>query len=160
MAEVDLDAQLRQVWDRFMPYTFVDGNRMYASFTHLIGYSSNYYTYALDKVIAVDPCSRFDKDNPSGGTASSKYRQYLINPGATKPAAPVGAGLPGTPAKYGRVQDMAERGVQLGGEVGEIRRIGNASAGLAGLTSADAANRLARSALCAAVYRCVARREW
>ena len=25
--------------------TWIDGNRMYASFTHLSGYSSNYYTY-------------------------------------------------------------------------------------------------------------------
>jgi len=27
---------------------------MYASFGHLTGYSSNYYTYAFDKVIALD----------------------------------------------------------------------------------------------------------
>ena len=38
--ELDLDALLRQGYDRFSRYEFVDGNRMYAAFTHLIGYTS------------------------------------------------------------------------------------------------------------------------
>jgi len=38
----------------------LDGNRMYASFGHLTGYSSNYYTYAFDKVIALDFFAQFD----------------------------------------------------------------------------------------------------
>jgi thimet oligopeptidase len=87
VTESDLDALLRQTWNHSMPYTFVEGDRTYASFTHLTGYASNYYTYALDKVIAIDFYGRFDKSNPLGGTASSAYRQYVINPGATKPAA-------------------------------------------------------------------------
>jgi thimet oligopeptidase len=33
---------------------------MYASFGHLTGYSSNYYTYAFDKVIALDFFAQFD----------------------------------------------------------------------------------------------------
>ncbi|MTW12583.1 peptidase M3 [Pseudoduganella eburnea] len=86
-ADVDLDAQLHQVWNRFMPYTFVDGNRFYTTFTHLTGYSSNYYTYALDKVIAIDMFARFDKEHPLGGSAAADYRKYVIDPGATKPAA-------------------------------------------------------------------------
>jgi len=85
-AGVDLDAQIRQEWNRFMPYTFVDGNRFYATFTHLTDYSSNYYTYALDKVIAIDMFARFDKEHPLNGDASAKYRKYVIDPGATKPA--------------------------------------------------------------------------
>ena len=70
-----------------MPYTFVDGNRFYATFTHLTGYSSNYYTYALDKVIAIDFFSRFDKEHPLNGKATANYRKFVIDPGATKPAA-------------------------------------------------------------------------
>ena len=87
VAEVDLDAQLRQLSDRFVPYTFIDGNRMYASFTHLTGYASNYYTYVLDKVIAIDFYARFNKEHPLDGPVSAQYRQRVINPGATKPAA-------------------------------------------------------------------------
>src|SRR5476649_791540 len=87
VAEVDLDAQLRQLSDRFVPYTFIDGNRMYASFTHLTGYASNYYTYVLDKVIAIDFYARFNQEHPLDGPVSAQYRQRVINPGATKPAA-------------------------------------------------------------------------
>jgi len=86
-AEVDLDAMLRRGYERFVPYTFVEGNRMYATFTHLVDYTSNYYTYVLDKVIAVDFYAKFDRKNPLGGTASTRYRQAVIDPGATKPAA-------------------------------------------------------------------------
>ncbi len=85
-ADVDPDAQLRQAWSRFMPYSFVDGNRMYTSFTHLTGYASNYYTYLMDKVIAIDFYARFDKDKPLAGTVPATYRQYVIDPGATRPA--------------------------------------------------------------------------
>ena len=86
-AQVDLDALLRKSAARFVPYTFVDGDRMYASFTHLIGYTSNYYTYVLDKVIAIDFFAQFDREHPLDGPASARYRKAVIEPGATRPAA-------------------------------------------------------------------------
>ncbi|HVO20390.1 MAG TPA: M3 family metallopeptidase [Anaeromyxobacter sp.] len=85
--QVDLDAQLRQIRTRFSPYGFVDGYRMYASFTHLTEYASNYYTYVLDKVIALDFYSQFDRADPLSGPAAARYRRAVIDPGATKPAA-------------------------------------------------------------------------
>ncbi|MET3134346.1 thimet oligopeptidase [Oxalobacteraceae bacterium GrIS 1.11] len=87
VAEVDLDAQLRAAAGRYSPYGFVDGNRSYASFTHLTGYASNYYTYVLDKVIAIDFYSTFDRVHPLDGPAAAHYRKAVIEPGATKPAA-------------------------------------------------------------------------
>ena len=86
-AQVDLDALLRTSAAKFLPYTFVDGDRMYASFTHLIGYTSNYYTYVLDKVIAIDFFAQFDREHPLDGPASARYRKAVIEPGATRPAA-------------------------------------------------------------------------
>ena len=58
-----------------------------ASFTHLTGYSSNYYTYAWDKVIAVDFFAQFDKKNPLDGPAALRYRKTILEPGSSKPAA-------------------------------------------------------------------------
>jgi thimet oligopeptidase len=81
---LDLDAMLRTDYTRFYPYPFVDGNRMYASFTHLMGYTSNYYTYVLDKVIAVDFFSQFDKNNLLGGEAAMRYRKAVLEPGGSK----------------------------------------------------------------------------
>lgn len=86
VAEVDLDGQLRQIAQRFSPYQVVDGDRSYASFTHLTGYSSNYYTYVLDKVIAIDFFSRFDRKHLLDGPATTQYRKAVIEPGATRSA--------------------------------------------------------------------------
>ncbi|MGH9616985.1 MAG: M3 family metallopeptidase [Acidobacteriaceae bacterium] len=85
-SDVNLDALLRQDYAKFEPETFVDGDRMYASFTHLAGYASNYYTYVLDKVIALDFFSQFDKNNLLDGPTAMRYRRAVLEPGATKPA--------------------------------------------------------------------------
>jgi thimet oligopeptidase len=82
---IDLDSILRTDFTRFYPYTFVEGNRQYASFGHLVGYSSNYYTYVLDKVIALDFFSQFDKSNLVGGDAAMRYRRAVLEPGGSKP---------------------------------------------------------------------------
>ena len=86
-SEVDLDGLLKEDLTKFSPYTFVEGDRMYDSFTHLSGYASNYYTYVLDKVIAIDFFSQFDKANLLDGPTAMRYRRTVLEPGATKPAA-------------------------------------------------------------------------
>jgi thimet oligopeptidase len=87
VAELDLDVLLREGYDRFSRYEFVDGNRMYAAFTHLIGYTSNYYTYMYDKVMALEFFAEFakDKDVLAGETAM-RYRRQVLEPGGSKPA--------------------------------------------------------------------------
>jgi thimet oligopeptidase len=94
---IDLDALLRTDYTRFYPYPFVDGNRFYASFGHLMGYTSNYYTYVLDKVIAVDFFSQFDKNNLLGGEAAMRYRKTVLEPGGSKPGTELVSGFLGRP---------------------------------------------------------------
>jgi thimet oligopeptidase len=94
---LDLDAMLRTDYTRFYPYPFVDGNRMYSSFTHLMGYTSNYYTYVLDKVIAVDFFSQFDKNNLLGGEAAMRYRKAVLEPGGSKAGTELVRGFLGRP---------------------------------------------------------------
>jgi thimet oligopeptidase len=98
--QVDPDALLKEAYRRYMPFAPVEGDRMYASFTHLTGYASNYYTYVLDKVIALDFFSRFDKADLLGGPATTRYRRTVIEPGATRPAADL------VRAFLGRPQDL------------------------------------------------------
>jgi len=86
-AEVNLDALSRQDRERFSPYTFVEGDRYYTSFTWVTGYASNLYTYVLDKVIALDFLSQFDKNNLLDGPTAMRYRRAVLEPGASKPAA-------------------------------------------------------------------------
>jgi thimet oligopeptidase len=82
---LDPDALLEEGYKRMMPYEWIDGNRMYASFTHLIGYSSNYYTYMFDKVIALDFFGQFDRSNLLEGPTAMRYRQAILEPGGSKP---------------------------------------------------------------------------
>jgi len=84
-ATLDLDELFRSLYTRFLPYKWIDGNRMYASFTHLVGYSSNYYTYLYDKVIALDFYSQFSRTNPLDDSTSMKYRRTVLEPGGSIP---------------------------------------------------------------------------
>ena len=88
-ASLDLDTLLREGYDRFSHYDFVEGNRMYAAFTHLVGYTSNYYTYLYDKVMALEFFQQFaQKDGKDwlDGTTGQRYRREVLEAGGSKPA--------------------------------------------------------------------------
>lgn len=88
-AELDLDTLLREGYDRFSKYEFVDGNRMYAAFTHLVGYTSNYYTYLFDKVIALEFFAEFahqPSDQLLSGAVARRYRTLVLEAGGSKAA--------------------------------------------------------------------------
>ncbi len=82
---LDLDVLLRADYERFLPYRWIDGNRMYASFTHLCGYSSNYYTYLYDKVIAIDFFNQFDRAALLEDPATMRYRKAVLDRGGSAP---------------------------------------------------------------------------
>jgi len=84
--KLDLDELLHSEYKRFSPYAWIDGNRMYASFGHLVGYSSNYYTYLFDKAIALDFFAQFDKEDLLEGPTAMRYRKSVLEPGGAKPA--------------------------------------------------------------------------
>ena len=84
-APLDLDALLRADYERFLPYRWIEGNRMYASFTHLCGYSSNYYTYLYDKVIAIDFFNQFDRAALLEDPATMRYRAAVLAKGGSAP---------------------------------------------------------------------------
>jgi len=84
-AGIDPDTITRELYQRFQPWTWVEGNKMYASFGHLTGYSSNYYTYAFDKVIALDFFGQFDKKDLLGCEAGARYRKTVLEQGGSKP---------------------------------------------------------------------------
>jgi len=84
-AGLDPDVVTRELYRQFQPWTWVEGNKMYASFGHLTGYSSNYYTYAFDKVIALDFFGQFDKTDLLGCEAGGRYRKTVLEQGGSKP---------------------------------------------------------------------------
>jgi thimet oligopeptidase len=84
-AAIDLDSITKSLYQSLQPWTWLEGNRMYASFGHLTGYSSNYYTYAFDKVIALDFFAQFDPADLLGCDAGARYRKLVLEQGGSKP---------------------------------------------------------------------------
>ena len=86
-ATLDFDAVYQRDFEHFNSFAFVPGDHLWAAFTHLNGYSSNYYTYVLDKVIALDFFAQFDARDLLGGPTGMRYRRTVLAPGATRGAA-------------------------------------------------------------------------
>ena len=85
-ATIDPDVMTRELYASFQPWTWLEGSKMYASFGHLTGYSSNYYTYMFDKVIALDFFGQFDPKDLLSGDAGERYRRTVLEQGGSKPA--------------------------------------------------------------------------
>jgi thimet oligopeptidase len=83
--KLDPDTLFEESYKKMLPYEWVPGNRMYSSFTHLIGYTSNYYTYMFDKVIALDFFRQFNPANLLDGPTALRYRRSILEPGGSKP---------------------------------------------------------------------------
>ena len=110
-AAIDFDA-LQQADDkRFSPFTLSTATISIASFTHLAGYASNYYTYVLDKVIAIDFFSQFDKHNLLGWADSHALPARRARAGRKQTRRGTGKGLPRPSAADGRAQSLDERGI-------------------------------------------------
>jgi thimet oligopeptidase len=84
--DVDLDTICFNDVKRYTPFTPTPGTHMYTSFGHLGGYSSAYYTYLWDKVIAEDFFVQFDHDNLLAGEAPMRYRRVVLEPGGSMSA--------------------------------------------------------------------------
>jgi thimet oligopeptidase len=110
-AELDLDTLLREGYDRFSLYEFVDGNRMYAAFTHLVGYTSNYYTYLFDKVMALEFFAEFDVKNLMNGATAMRYRRDVLEPGGSKPAAELVKNFLGREVQMGALRNWIQRSI-------------------------------------------------
>jgi thimet oligopeptidase len=81
--DVDLDEVCHADSRRYTPFVPLPDTHIYASFGHLGGYSSAYYTYVWDKVIAEDFFLQFNHDNLLAGEAPMKYRRVVLEPGGS-----------------------------------------------------------------------------
>ncbi|HEY7729255.1 MAG TPA: M3 family metallopeptidase, partial [Candidatus Eisenbacteria bacterium] len=83
----DTDRVIASLEPRYQPFPTVPDTHMQTSFGHLDGYSAIYYTYEWSLVIAKDLWSRFDAANPFDATLARQYRDSILAPGGSKPAA-------------------------------------------------------------------------
>jgi thimet oligopeptidase len=83
----NLDTLNQSIRKKYIPYPFVEGTHMYTSFGHLDGYSAIYYTYMWSLVIAKDLFTQFDHNRMLAPGIAKKYRETVLAPGGSLPAA-------------------------------------------------------------------------
>ncbi|MGA8255911.1 MAG: M3 family metallopeptidase [Nocardioides sp.] len=99
----DLTARMVELQEQYSPWPYFEGTHMFASFDHLGGYSSAYYTYMWSLVIAKDLYSAFDADDlfdTAGTGVAGRYRDRVLVPGGTKDAADLVADFLGRPYTF------------------------------------------------------------
>ena len=87
---------------------YVEGTHMQTSFGHLDGYSAVYYTYMWSLVIAKDLFSQFDRNQLLAPAIAGKYRDTVLAPGGSKPAAALRTRFPRAAVRFRRVGSVAE----------------------------------------------------
>ena len=103
----DLTAAMRELQARYSPFAYIDGTHMFASFGHLSGYSSAYYTYMWSLVIAKDLFSAFDPDDLFAPDVAGRYRDRVLAPGGTQRRRRPGRRLPRPAVHLRRVRRLA-----------------------------------------------------
>src|SRR6202789_2559119 len=71
---------------RFLPYTRLQGDHQIAVFDHLLGYTSAYYTYLWDKVIAQDVFSKIDDPDVLPPAVAAPYHPAVLLKTGSMPA--------------------------------------------------------------------------
>jgi thimet oligopeptidase len=106
----DLSAVARDLQRKYDLFEHIEGTHFYASFGHLEGYTSAYYTYMWSLVIAKDMFSAFDRDNLFDTAVAHRYRDAILAAGGGDDAADLVADFLGRPFSFdsfGRWLDTA-----------------------------------------------------
>jgi thimet oligopeptidase len=121
--EVDLDKVTNDDSARYTLFTFPAGTHTWASFGHLGGYSSAYYTYLWDKEIAIDFFKQFDHSNLLAGDAPMKYRRVVLEPGGSMSANDLVKNFLGRPQNMAALQKWM--GEEFEASAGGVKAAGN-----------------------------------
>jgi thimet oligopeptidase len=118
--DVDLDTVAPDATRKYTQFAPLEGTHMYASFGHLGGYSSAYYTYLWDRVIAEDFFQQFDHSNLLAGPAPMKYRKVVLEPGGSMSANDLVKNFLGRPQNMDALQEWmgAEFGKEASAKAG------------------------------------------
>jgi Zn-dependent oligopeptidase len=96
----DIDARVRELQEQYDLFPFVDGTHFHASFGHLVGYTSAYYTYMWSLVIAKDLMSGFDRADLFNADTARRYRDAILAAGGRKDAAELVEDFLGRPYSF------------------------------------------------------------
>ena len=85
--EVDFDEIWNERQSALSPLESLPDVHRYASFGHLDGYSAIYYTYQWSLAISTDMFTEFEKNGLRDPDTAARYRDNVLAPGSSKPAA-------------------------------------------------------------------------
>lgn len=85
--DLDLLDVVKDMQKKYSPYPYEKDTYVYASFGHLEGYSSSYYTYMWSLSLSEDMYQRFEKEGLMNPEVGKAYRTAVIEPGGTVDAA-------------------------------------------------------------------------
>lgn len=95
--DADLTEIYRAVYNRYSAVPMPEGRHPQASFGHLTGYSAIVYTYMWSKAISTDLMTRFERGGLRDAATSRRYRELVLAPGSSKPAATLVSDFLGRP---------------------------------------------------------------
>jgi thimet oligopeptidase len=96
----DITATLRDLQERYDAFDYIPDTHFHASFGHLDGYTSGYYTYMWSLVIAKDLFSAFDPGDLFAADVAHRYRDRILAPGGSQDAADLVAGFLARPFAF------------------------------------------------------------
>lgn len=83
----DLTEKMIELENHYSPFPHQDETYFYTNLGHLNGYSAIYYTYMWSKVIAMDLFSKFEANGLRDQATAQHYRDAVLTPGGSAPAA-------------------------------------------------------------------------
>jgi thimet oligopeptidase len=106
----DITAVVRDLQARYDLFSYVPDTHFHASFGHLEGYTSGYYTYMWSLVIAKDLFSAFDPDDLFDPEIARRYRDRVLAPGGSADAADLVEDFLGRPYSFDAFQRWLDTG--------------------------------------------------
>lgn len=97
---LDLTEKMIELENHYSPFPHQDETYFYANLGHLNGYSAIYYTYMWSKVIAMDLFSQFEANSLRDKTTAQRYRDSVLTPGGSAPAAQLVEDFLGRPYNF------------------------------------------------------------
>ena len=101
---------MQELQAEYSPFAYVEGAHFQCNFGHLDGYSAIYYTYKWSEVIAKDMFSRFAKEGVLNEETARQYRNRVLAPGGSKPAAQLVRDFLGREYAFDAFQEWLDRG--------------------------------------------------
>lgn len=85
-AKINIAELDEKIANQYSAFGYTDGTHSFASFGHLAGYSSNYYTYQWSNAIAEELMSRFKAEGLRNKQTAKDYREKVLGATGTRSA--------------------------------------------------------------------------